>query len=79
MAVLQSEFLFGSETWVVTPRMEKDFAGFHHRVVQRMAGMGPECQWDGTWVYPPIGAALATVGLDDIGVYITRLQNKVSQ
>ena len=36
-----------------------------------MAGMGPKRQWDRTWVYPPIGAALTMVGLDDIGVYIS--------
>ena len=41
--------------------------------------MAPERQLDGTWVYTPIGAALATVGLDEIRVYIARLQNKVIQ
>ena len=35
-----------------------------------MAGMGPKRQRDGTWVYPPIGLALATVGLDENGVHI---------
>ena len=36
-------------------------------------------QWDGTWVYPPIGEALKTVGLDDIGVYIAHRQNTITQ
>ena len=40
--------------------------------------MGPKHQQGGTWVYPPIGAALAMVGLDDIRVYITLLQNTVA-
>ena len=44
-----------------------------------MEGMVPECQQDGTWVYPLIGEALAKVGLDEIGVYITRHQNTVAQ
>ena len=44
-----------------------------------MAGMGPKHQWEGTWVYPPIGAALATVGLDEIRVYTARCQNMVAQ
>ena len=44
-----------------------------------MVGVGPKCLRDGTWVYPPIGAALETVGLDYIRVYITRNQNTVSQ
>ena len=53
--------------------------GFHHRAVWWMAGMGPERQLEGTWVYPPIGAALAMVGLDEIGVHIARRQNTVAQ
>ena len=56
--------MFGSETGVVNPRLEKALEGFHHRVVWRMSGMGPKHHGYGTWVYPPIGAALETVGLD---------------
>ena len=44
-----------------------------------MAGMGPKRQRDGTWVYPPIGAALSMVGLEEIGVYIALRQNKFTQ
>ena len=59
--------------------MEKALEGLHHRVVRHMVGMVPKRQRGGTWVYPPIGAALTTVGLDEIGVYIYRLQNTVEQ
>ena len=41
MVVVQAVLLFGSETLVVTPRMDKSLAGFHHRAVWQMAGMGP--------------------------------------
>ena len=61
--VVQAVLLFGSYTRVLTPRLEKSLEGFHHRPARRMAGMGPKHQWDGTWVYPPIVAALATVGM----------------
>ena len=44
-----------------------------------MEGMGPKHQSEGMWVYPTIGAALAMVGLDEIGVYFARLQNTVAQ
>ena len=44
-----------------------------------MEVMGPKCQWDGTWVYLPIGAALEMVGLEEIGLYITHLHNTVAQ
>ena len=79
VAVVQAVLLFGSETWVMTPYMDKALKGFHHRVVRRMEGMGPKRQHDGIYVYPPIGVALATVGLDEIRVYIARRQNTVAQ
>ena len=41
--------------------------------------MVPKRHPDGTWVYPPIGAALAMVVLVDIGVYIARRQNTIPQ
>ena len=44
-----------------------------------MAGMRPERQLNGTWVYPCIGAALAMVGLEEIWVYIACCQNMVAQ
>ena len=68
--MVQAVLIFGSGTWVLTPRFEKSLEGFHHRMVRRMAGMGPKLQQYGTWVYTPIGAVLATVGLEEIGVYI---------
>ena len=52
--------------------LEKDLEGFHYQAVQRMEGMGPNCQQYGTWVSPTIGVEMATVGLDEIWVYIAR-------
>ena len=58
VAVVEAVLFLGSETWVVTPLLEKALAGFHHRAVRRMAGMGPERQLSRTWVYPSMGEAL---------------------
>ena len=44
-----------------------------------MAGMVPKHQWYGTWVYPPIGVALAMMVLEEIEVYISPRQNIVAQ
>ena len=44
-----------------------------------MVDMGPKRQRDGTWVYPTIGTALSTVGLDENGVHIARRQNMAAQ
>ena len=42
-------------------------------------GMVPERQLKGTWLYPPIGVALATVRIKEIGMYIDRRQNTFAQ
>ena len=46
------------------PQLEKALEGFHHRAMREMAGIGPKHQFDGTWVYITIGAALEMVGLE---------------
>ena len=79
MAVVQAVLMFGSNKWVLTPRLEKALTGFHHQSKWRMTGMGPRRWPDGMWVYPPIGAALAIVGLGEIGIYIARRHNMVAQ
>ena len=70
MAVVQAVLIFGSDTWVLTPRLDKSLENFHHRAVRRIVVMVPKRQQDVTWVYTFIGAVLATVRLEEIGVYI---------
>ena len=36
--VTQAVLLFGAETWVLTPRMERALSSFQHRVVERITG-----------------------------------------
>ena len=79
VAVVQAVLLFGSEIWFLTLRLYKALAGFHHRAARRMAGMVPKRHPDGTWVYPPIVAALEMVGLEEIRESIALRQNKVAQ
>ena len=71
--------LFGSETWVMNPRMENSLDGFYHWAVRQMVGMVSKRQLDGKWVYPSIGVVLETVELDNIWLYITFYQNTVAQ
>ena len=71
--------LFGYEKWVLNPQLEKSLEGFHHGAAQRMAGMIPKRQQDGTWVYPPIRAALEMLGLQDIRVYTVCHQKTAAQ
>ena len=79
MAVVKVVLLFGSETCVLTPWLEKYLQGFHHQSARSMASMGPKRQEYGTWVYPPIEASLEMVGMEEIRVYIACLQNTVAQ
>ena len=79
VAVVQVVLLFGSEMLVLTPRLEKALEGFHHWEARNIVGMIPNHQTEGTWVYPPIGVALAMLGLEEIRVYIARQQNTVTK
>ena len=36
--VVQQVLLFGAETWVVTPSMERALSGFLHRAARRLTG-----------------------------------------
>ena len=42
VAVVQAVLLFGSKTWVLTPRLEKAIEVFHQRETHQMAGMEPQ-------------------------------------
>ena len=64
---------------MVTPCLEKALAGFQHQEVRRMSGMVPKRQLNWIWVYQPIGAALAAVVPEEIGIYIDCHQNTVAQ
>ena len=48
--LVQVVLLFGSETWVPTPQLEKALEGFYHRAVRRMTdgSHGPQTStgWD---------------------------------
>ena len=39
VVVVKSVLLFGSETWVLNPHLEKSLEGFHHWAVRRMEVM----------------------------------------
>ena len=70
VAVVQAVLLFRSETWFLTPRLEKYLERFRHRAARRMAVMGPKGLLYGTWVYLPIGGGAGDGGTGgDHGVY----------
>ena len=42
--VTQAVLLFGAETWVLTPRMERALDSFQNRVARRLTGGQPRIQ-----------------------------------
>ena len=70
-------FLFGSETWVLTPRMERALDSFQQRVVRRLTGKKPRRQGDGSWAYPKLAEAMGEARFEEIRTSFTRRQNMV--
>ena len=48
-AMVQQVLLFGAETWVVTPKMERALSRFLHRAVRRLTGRQTRREKDGDW------------------------------
>ena len=48
-AVVQQVLLFGAETWVVTPKMERALSAFLHGAARRLTGRQPQREKDGEW------------------------------
>ena len=54
LAVVQWVMLYGSETWLMIPRIGRVLGGFHYRVSRRLTGRQPRQGRDGVWLYPPL-------------------------
>ena len=61
-AVTQAVLLFGAETWVLTPRMERGLDSFQHRVARWLTSRQPRRRRDGSWAYPPLDEAMGEAG-----------------
>ena len=65
-AVVQQVLLFGAETWVVTPRMERALNYFMHGSARRITGRQPRRGWNGKWFYPSLEGAMKEAGFKDV-------------
>ena len=61
-AVVQQVLLFGAETWVVMPRMERALNSFMHGAARRIKGRQPRRGRDGKWFYPYLEGATKEAG-----------------
>ena len=51
-AVVQQVLLFGAETWVVSPIMERALSAFIHGAARQLTGRHPQRGRDGKWLTP---------------------------
>ena len=79
LAVVQLVLLYGSDTWVLTLRMQKVLGVFQRRVDRRLTVRQPQKGGDGGWVYPPLEDAMAEAGLREVETYVSCRQNTVAQ
>ena len=78
-AVVQQVLLFGAETWVVTPMMERALSTFKHGAARRLTGRQPRKGRYGKWYFPSMEGAMQEAGLTDVLTSINRRQNTVAQ
>ena len=71
--------LFVSETWVVTPKMERALSGFLHGAARRLTRRQVRRAKNGEWYYPSLEGAMREAGLIDIRKSIANRQNTVAQ
>ena len=61
--------LFGAETWVVTPKMERALSGFLHGAARRLTGRQAWREKDRDWYYPSHRSRSGCVALDCATVF----------
>ena len=71
--------LFGAETWVLTPTMERDLEILQRRVARGITRKQLWRRADGIWVYSPLAEALGEAGFEGIRKMFKRRQNTVAQ
>ena len=68
--VVQTTLLFGSETWVMSPRIGGTMGSYHYRVACRMAKMHLRRDITGRWFYPMLYGAIKSVGVEEVETYV---------
>ena len=71
--------LFGEDTWVLNPCMERALSSFQHMVAQRLTGRKTRRRRYRSWEYPSLEEEMAEAGFEEIRTDVTRRQNTVAQ
>ena len=70
--MVQAVLLFGSQTWVVTPRTGRALGELHEQVAQHLTVRILRRKTDKMWEYTSAGAAREEAGLQTMEDYIWR-------
>jgi hypothetical protein len=77
-AVVQTVLLFGSETWVMTPRILMKLESFHQLVAHLLTGRAlVYLRWEEQLQHSSFGDTMEVVGVLPIKEYITHRRNKI--
>ena len=71
--------IYGSETWLITPRIRRVLGRFHYRGDRRLMGRQPQIRQDSGWLYPLMEEAMAESGLQELEAYISCHQSTAAQ
>jgi exonuclease III len=74
MVIVSAVLLYGSETWVVTRRIQSMLEAFHNRVARTIAGTFIRKR-DGdveSWIYPAVETTLRLSHLQSLGYYLEK-------
>ena len=77
-AVVASQLLYGSETWVLPPSGLKCLEGFHVEAARRLTGMMPRMVKE-KWAYPHSTDVLKAAGLCTVAECITKRRVNISK
>ena len=78
-AMVQQVLMFGAETWVVSPMMERALSAFIHGAARRLTGRKPRKGRDGKWHYPSLEGDMKEAGLTDVRTPINIRKNTFAQ
>ena len=69
-SVVQVILLFGAKLWVVSPWTGRTLGGFHHKVDRWLAKVHMMRTGEGRWMCPPLDAAMNSVRLEELEMYV---------
>ena len=79
IAVTQAVLFFGSETWVLTTKIENSLDTFQGRVARNLTGRQPRCGKDGKRYYPSLVETMKEMEIVRIWTSILQRQNTVAK